>query len=110
VVEGRGIPLGTVTAGANRHDAPLLAPTLDTLERLGPLPPQPVVQLDAGYDSHKTRMLLDERGMRGQIAAKGTPAPVQASRRWPVERTRRAGERPGTMCRNESLINLSYRG
>lgn len=25
--------------------------------------------------------------MAGQIAAKGTPAPIQASRRWPVERT-----------------------
>jgi hypothetical protein len=27
-VDGRGIPLGTVTAGANRHDSPLLIPTL----------------------------------------------------------------------------------
>jgi hypothetical protein len=25
--------------------------------------------------------------MRGQIAAKGTPAPIQATKRWPVERT-----------------------
>jgi transposase len=38
VVEARGIPLGAVSAGANTHDSPLLAPTLDTLERLGPLP------------------------------------------------------------------------
>jgi len=30
VTEARGIPLGAVTAGANRHDSPLLAPTLDT--------------------------------------------------------------------------------
>jgi transposase len=27
-VDGRGIPLGTVTAPANRHDSPLLIPTL----------------------------------------------------------------------------------
>jgi hypothetical protein len=27
-VEGYGIPLGVVSAGANRHDSPLLAPTL----------------------------------------------------------------------------------
>ena len=87
VVEAHGIPLGTVAAGANRHDAPLLGSTLDTLERLGPLPPQPVVHLDAGYDSDKTRDLLHDRGMRGQIATKGTPAPIQTTRRWPVERT-----------------------
>jgi transposase len=87
VVEARGIPLGTVAAGANRHDSPLLGPTLDTLARLGPLPPQPVVHLDAGYDSQPTRDLLHGRGMRGQIAVKGTPAPIQATSRWPVERT-----------------------
>jgi transposase len=87
VTEARGIPLGTVAAGANRHDAPLLGPTLATLDRLGPLPPQPTVHLDRGYDSTATRELLTARGMTGQIAAKGTPAPVQASRRWPVERT-----------------------
>jgi len=87
LVEARGIPLGAVAAGANRHDSPLLAPTLDTLARLGPLPPQPTVHLDAGYDSQPTRDLLAARGMTGQIAAKGTPAPVQATKRWPVERT-----------------------
>jgi transposase len=87
VTEAGGIPLGTVAAGANRHDSPLLGPTLDTLERLGPLPSEPTVHLDAGYDSDKTRSTLAERGMRGQIAAKGTPAPVQATSRWPVERT-----------------------
>src|SRR5262245_52262638 len=87
VTEARGIPLGAVAAGANRHDAPLLGPTLDTLDRLGPLPEAPTVHLDRGYDSHTTCQLLAERGMTGQIAAKGTPAPIQASRRWPVERT-----------------------
>src|SRR5829696_2708831 len=29
MVDARGIPLGVVTAGANRHDSPLLSPTLD---------------------------------------------------------------------------------
>jgi transposase len=87
MVEGRGIPLGAVTAGANRHDSPLLAATLDTLDRLGPLPDQPRVHLDRGYDSSKTREELAGRGLRGQIAQKGKPAPVQASHRWPVERT-----------------------
>jgi transposase len=87
VTEARGIPLGAVHAGANTHDSPLLAPTLDTLQRLGPMPIQPTVHLDRGYDSGKTRRLLTERGMTGQIAERGQPAPVQASRRWPVERT-----------------------
>jgi hypothetical protein len=45
------------------------------------------VHLDRGYDSAKTRELLTARGMTGQIAEKGKPAPIQASRRWPVERT-----------------------
>jgi transposase len=31
LVEGRGIPLGRVLAGANRHDSPLPAPTLDAI-------------------------------------------------------------------------------
>jgi transposase len=36
MVEGFGIPLGRVLAGANRHDSPLLAPTLDKLADIGP--------------------------------------------------------------------------
>lgn len=48
------IPLGRVLAGANRHDSPLLAPTLDRLEGLGPLPDTITVRLDAGYDSDTT--------------------------------------------------------
>lgn len=54
-VDGYGIPLGRILAGAHRHDSPLLAPTLDTLADLGPLPDNIVVRLDAGYDSGKTR-------------------------------------------------------
>ncbi|MGK4578534.1 IS5 family transposase [Kitasatospora sp. HPMI-4] len=84
---GYGIPLGRVLAGANRHDSPLLAPTLDLLEGLGPLPDEITVHLDAGYDSDKSRAVLDERKLCGQIARKGTKAPVQATRRWHVERT-----------------------
>ena len=51
LVEGYGIPLGRVRAGAQRHDSPLLAPTLDLLDDLGPLPGEITVHLDAGYDS-----------------------------------------------------------
>jgi transposase len=34
-VDAEGIPLGAVVAPANRHDSPLLAPTLGALETLG---------------------------------------------------------------------------
>ena len=82
-----GIPLGRVLAGANRHDAPLLAPTPDRPESLGPPPDTITVHLDAGYDSDTTRALLSERGLHGRIAHKGEKAPNQASRRWHIECT-----------------------
>jgi transposase len=87
LVEGYGIPLGRVLAPANRHDSPLLAPTLDKLAQIGPLPDDITVHLDAGYDSQKTRDELGERNMTGEIAHKGDKAPIQAGQRWHVERT-----------------------
>lgn len=87
LVEGYGVPLGRVLAGANRHDSPLLPPTLDLLDDLGPLPEQITVHLDSGYDSGKTRDTLAERGLHGEIARKGEKAPIQATQRWHVERT-----------------------
>ena len=87
MVEGKGIPLGRVLAPANRHDSPLLAPTLDKLDGIGPLPDDITVHLDAGDDSQKTRGELAARGMTGEIARKGAKAPIQAGQRWHVERT-----------------------
>ena len=87
LVGGYGIPLDRVLAPANRHDSPLLAPTLDKLDNLGPLPDDIRVHLDAGYDSQKTRDELAARGMIGEIAQKGDKAPIQAGQRWHVERT-----------------------
>jgi transposase len=87
MVEARGIPLGRVLVGANRHDSPLLAPTLDKLDDLGPLPDIITVHLDAGYDSQGTRDELASRNLRGEIAHKGDKAPIQASQRWHIERT-----------------------
>jgi transposase len=87
VVDAEGIPLGVVSAPANRHDSPLLAPTLDALEALG-LPPEPVsVYLDRGYDSSLTRRLLQERGLVGEISEKGKPDPLGVTKRWVVKRT-----------------------
>ena len=41
VTEGTGLPLHLVAAGANRHDAPLLEPTLAGLDKLDWLPSEP---------------------------------------------------------------------
>ena len=86
LVDAKGIPIGCVIAGANCHDSPLLAPTLDKLSRFGfDLPERITVHLDAGYDSKKTRDLLDTLGCDYVISKKGTP--LQAGARWVVERT-----------------------
>jgi hypothetical protein len=87
VTEGAGLPLHLVAAGANRHDAPLLEPTLDGLDKLDRRPDEPTVHLDRAYDSRRCRALLDAHGFDGAIARKGIPAPVQAGARWVVERT-----------------------
>ncbi|MEV4243235.1 IS5 family transposase [Streptosporangium canum] len=84
--EATGVPLGIVSAGANRHDSPLLVPTLKVAkEQIGELPDRVNVNLDRGYDSDKTRSALGELGFTGEIARKGIPAPIQAGKRWVVE-------------------------
>jgi transposase len=85
--DAAGVPLHVVAAGANRHDAPLLGPTLDGVAVLGLLPVTSTVHLDRGYAGKPTRALLDVRGLEGAIARKGVPAPIQAGQRWVVERT-----------------------
>jgi Transposase DDE domain/Putative transposase of IS4/5 family (DUF4096) len=87
-VDSEGIPLGSVTAPANRHDSPLLSETLEPLEEfLGSMPEQVSVHLDRGYDSEATRKRLGERRLEAVISEKGKPAPLQATKRWVVERT-----------------------
>jgi transposase len=86
--EARGVPIGLVSAGANRHDSPLLVPTLEAAKKqVGVFPEQVNVNLDRGYDSDKTRAALEELGFTGEIARKGVPAPIQAGKRWVVERS-----------------------
>ena len=77
-----------VAAGANRHDSPLLGPTLAGLDKLDQdLPESVQVHLDRAYDNGPARALLDTFGFDGAIARKGVPAPLQAGARWVVERT-----------------------
>jgi IS5 family transposase len=83
-VAAEGIPLGVITAPANRHDSPLLSETLDTAVELAE---HSSVHLDRAYDSKVTREILADRELIGVISKKGKPAPLKAGMRWIVERT-----------------------
>src|SRR4029450_5668453 len=78
-VDAEGIPLGAVSAPANRHDSPLLVPTLEaTSEALGALPEGASAALDRAYDSLLSRERLRELGLGWEISGKGRPAPYWA--------------------------------
>jgi hypothetical protein len=94
---GLGAPVG---AEHDLDDGALEPALAGIVEMIGPLPQHrdvhgedlfPTVHVDRGYDSGKTRDLLHILGFEGEIAAKGVPAPIQAGRRWPVERTHTRG-------------------
>jgi hypothetical protein len=81
--DARGIPLGLDSTGANRHDSPLLVPTLEAAKnQVGLMPEQVSVNLDRGYDSDKTRVALAELCFTSEIACKGVLGPIQAGKRW----------------------------
>jgi hypothetical protein len=101
-VEAGGIPLAAVPAPANHRDDGLLAATLDAATTIaaaavGPLPETLTVHLDAGYDYQPCRQVLAARAMAGEIATRGIPAPVQAGRRWVIERTHAWGNQYGRL-------------
>ncbi|WP_193101673.1 IS5 family transposase [Brevibacterium aurantiacum] len=86
--EGHGLPIGVILAGANRHDSPLLRPTLECLSRFDFFLPESIrVDLDSGYDSDVTRELLAELGCESKISPRGTYIEINHTRRWKVERT-----------------------
>lgn len=84
-----GIPLGLAAAGANRHDSKLLEPTIAATKlQVGTaLPERPTCHLDSAYLGKAVAAVLDEHDFDAVIAAKGVKAPIQATTRWPVERT-----------------------
>jgi IS5 family transposase len=87
-VDGKSIPIGSISAAANRHDSPLLVPTLEhAAMSVGGLPEEASIHLDRAYDSLLTRVRLRERNLIAEIAKKGQPAPLQAGQRWVSERT-----------------------
>ncbi|GAA1866458.1 IS5 family transposase [Brevibacterium marinum] len=88
LVEGHGLPIGVVLAGANRHDSPLLRPTVECLSRFGFFLPERIrIDLDSGYDSQVTRNLLSEFGCEWRISPKGAFIEINHTRRWTIERT-----------------------
>ncbi|MEV6734418.1 MULTISPECIES: IS5 family transposase [unclassified Streptomyces] len=83
-----GVPLGIVSTGANRHDSPLLRPTLEAMKaQVGPLPVEVNVNLDRGYDSAQTRFLAGRVRLHWRDRPERVPAPIQAGKRWVIERT-----------------------
>ena len=87
-VDGKGIPIGSISAGANRHDSPLLVPTLEhAATSVGGLPEEASIHLDRAYDSLLTRERLRERNLIAEIAKKGQAAPLHSGQRWVSERT-----------------------
>jgi Transposase DDE domain len=96
--DGTEIILAIVPAPGNRHDSPLLAPTLDVVATTGiDWPTEVTVDLDAGYNSTVTITLLTGRNLRYDISTGGknptpdTPTGTKPAhhfgRRWPVERS-----------------------
>ena len=89
-----GVPIGWVTAGANRNDSILLAPTLDDVAKRGLLSDIETLWLDRGYDSEVTRTRLVEReiddaviAMKRKRGSAGSSKHQPMGLRWPVERT-----------------------
>ncbi len=65
LVDGRGAPLGIVVSGANRHDSPLLGPTLDSIAVERPTPSESEPQnlcVDRGYRGEPTEKQAQEHG------------------------------------------------
>jgi hypothetical protein len=67
--------------------------------------------LDAGYDYQPCRQVLIERGMVGQIATRGVPAPVQVGRRWVIEQTHAWGNQYGKLrwCTERRRLASAFR-
>ncbi len=87
VTDATGVRMHVVSAGANRHDSPLLGPALAGLPAVGPSTTGSTVHRDRPFDAGPSRELLDRLGFYGAIARKGIPTPVQAGARRIAEQT-----------------------
>ncbi|MFF5302903.1 IS5 family transposase [Streptomyces sp. NPDC013161] len=93
IVDRHGTPLAVSLTGGNHHDVTQLIPLLDTIPPIRGLRGRPRSRpkrlfADRGYDFDKYRRLLWKRGIKPQIARRGTPHGSGLGRtRWVVERT-----------------------
>jgi putative transposase len=96
LVDGRGVPLSTVSTAANVNDGPMLALVLNSLPIVRPQPGREQPQhlcLDAAFDNAPARAVVLVERYTGHIAPKGGQAadavvhPGGQARRWKVERT-----------------------
>lgn len=96
LIDGRGVPLSTVSTPANVNDGPTLPALLNNLPVVRPQPTHAHPQhlcLDAAFDNAPVREVVLEEKYTGHIAPKGgraedTPRhPEGQARRWKVERT-----------------------
>ncbi|TFZ61113.1 IS5 family transposase [Methylorubrum sp. Q1] len=94
VTDARGTPLGLLLTGANRHDSPQMAPTLDAIPPLGtgrrgrPRHRPDKLHADKAYDGRIRRQECRARGIVPRIARKGVESREKLGRhRWVVERT-----------------------
>jgi len=96
IVEAKGLPLGLVVDGANRHDVKLTQATIKSIVAKRPKPTKGKPQglcLDKGYDSNEVRGLLAEFGFTAHI--RGRREEAQAikrkarfkAQRWVMVRT-----------------------
>jgi transposase len=88
-----GIPIGWVSAGANRNDCVLLEPTLAAVAQRGLLAEIETLHLDRGYDNGVVRRLAADLGIDlvcSKVRRAGTATTktlVPLGLRWPIEHT-----------------------
>ena len=95
LVEGNGVPLGLVIAGANKNDFKLTRETIESIpiKRPAPSESRQNLCLDKGYDYDEVRQLAEAFGYTAHIRCRGEEAQDlkravrKKARRWVVERT-----------------------
>lgn len=93
LVDARGIPLGVLVSGANRHDSVIFERCVDATPAIKGLAGRPRQRptkwyADKGYDYRWCRAHLKKRGITSSIARRGVESSERLGKhRWVVERT-----------------------